>query len=196
VAIPRFKTPIEEPVPMKFACLMVVACVLFSVAVRAADTDVEAANIAVVRAQHEAFNRGDWKAALEPYTDESKNFGRRVGRGVMYRIFEDIYTTFPDWHADIEEIKASGDTVIVRVLTSGTHKGVGKIPVNGGLLVGVAPTNKHFEADAIHWIKLKDGKIIDHYATRDDLAMMEQLGLSPQPKPFDWGKFAAEANKH
>jgi predicted ester cyclase len=183
-------------VPMKLSCLMVVACAVFSMAVRAADPDVEALNIAVVRAQHEAFNRGDWKAALEPYTDESKNFGRRVGRGVMYRIFEDIYTTFPDWHAEIKEIKAVGDTVIVRVVTSGTHKGVGKIPVNGGLLVGVAPTNKHFEADAIHWIKMKDGKIVDHYATRDDLAMMEQLGLSPQPKPFDWAKFATETNKH
>jgi len=180
---------------MKIAHWMMLICVCLSVPVRAADTDVEAANMAVVRAQHDAFNRGDWKAALEPYTDESKNFGRRVGRGVMYRIFEDIYTTFPDWHAEIKEIKAAGDTVIVRELTSGTHRGVGKIPVNGGLLVGVAPTNRHFEADAIHWIRLKDGKIVDHYATRDDLAMMEQLGLSPQPKPFDWAKFAAENNK-
>jgi predicted ester cyclase len=191
----RLKTPFQEPVPMKSPWLMVVACMVFGMAARAADTDVEAANIAVVRAQHEAFNRGDWRAALEPYTDESKNFGRQVGRAVMYRIFEDIYTTFPDWQAQIQEIKASGDTVIVRVLTSGTHRGVGRIPVNGGLLVGVAPTNKHFEAAAIHWMKLKDGKIVDHYATRDDLAMMEQLGLSPQPKPFDWAKFAAEANK-
>jgi hypothetical protein len=25
---------------------------------------------------------------------------------------------------------------------------------------------------------------------------MEQLGLSPEPAPFDWAKFAAEANTH
>jgi predicted ester cyclase len=181
---------------MKSVYWMVFACVLSSMSVHATESEVEAANIAIVRAQHEAFNRGDWKAALEPYTDESKNFGRRVGRAVMYRIFEDIYTTFPDWHEEILEIKAVGDTVIVRELSSGTHKGMGKIPVNGGLLVGVPPTNKHFEANAIHWTKLKDGKIIDHYATRDDLAMLEQLGLSAQPKPFDWAKFAIDANKH
>jgi predicted ester cyclase len=114
----------------------------------------------------------------------------------MARIFEDIYTTFPDWHVDIKDIAASGDYVIVREVTSGTHKGVGKIPVNGGMLVGVAPTQKHFAIDAIHWFTVKQGKIVDHYATRDDLAMMEQLGLSPQPAPFDWGKFAAEANEH
>jgi hypothetical protein len=45
-----------------------------------------------MRAQHAAFNRGDWKTALEPDTDESKNLGRRVGRAVIYRIFEDTYT--------------------------------------------------------------------------------------------------------
>jgi hypothetical protein len=31
----------------------------------------------------------------------------------------------------------------------------------------------------IHWYKLLDGKIVDHYATRDDIGMMQQLGLLP-----------------
>jgi predicted ester cyclase len=162
----------------------------------ASDAATEAANIALVTTQIDIMNRGDWKGALEYYSDSSRNFGRPVGRAVMARIFEDIYTTFPDWHVDIKDIAASGDYVIVREVTSGTHKGVGKIPVNGGMLVGVAPTQKHFAIDAIHWFTVKQGKIVDHYATRDDLAMMEQLGLSPQPAPFDWGKFAADANKH
>ena len=29
----------------------------------------------------------------------------------------------------------------------------------------------------IHRYKLRDGKIVDHYATRDDIGMMVQLGL-------------------
>ena len=80
-------------------------------------------------------------------------------------------------------------------MTSGTHEGVGRIPVNGGMLVGVAPTHRRFKAESIHWFKLKNGKIVDHYATRDDLSMMQQLGLSPSPQPFDWGAFAMQANK-
>jgi hypothetical protein len=79
---------------------------------------------------------------------------------------------------------------------SGTHRGTGEIPVNGGMLVGVTPTGKHFEIAAIHWFKLRAGKIMDHYAVRDDLAMMQQLGLSPEPAPFDWAGFAAEVNRH
>jgi predicted ester cyclase len=165
-------------------------------AASAAEADAAMSNAATIRSQIEMMNRGDWKGALDYYTSDSRNFGRPVGRAVMSRIFEDIYGTFPDFRAEILDMAAVGDSVIVRTRTSGTHKGVGKIPVNGGMLVGVAPTDKHFEVSAIHWYKLKDGKIVDHYATRDDLAMMQQLGLSPEPKPFDWGKFAADANKH
>jgi hypothetical protein len=40
----------------------------------------------------------------------------------------------------------------------------------------VAPTGKHFEVTHIHWHKLRDGLFIDHYAVRDDLKMMSQLG--------------------
>ena len=158
--------------------------------------DSPAANEAAIRAQLGLMNRGDWRAALDYYTAETRNFGRPGGKAVMARIFEDIYATFPDFRHDIVDLVAVGDSVIVRVKMSGTHKGTGKIPVNGGMLVGVKPTGKHFEVAAIHWYKVKGGKIMDHYAVRDDLAMMQQLGLSPEPAPFDWAQFAAEANTH
>ena len=160
------------------------------------NTDSPAANAAAIRAQLDLMNRGDWKAALNYYTPETRNFGRPVGKAGIARIFEDIYGTFPDFRHDIVELVAIGDAVIVRVKMSGTHKGTGKIPVNGGMLVGVTPTGKHFEVAAIHWYTLKGGKIMDHYAVRDDLAMMQQLGLSPEPLPFDWAQFAAEVNRN
>ncbi len=162
---------------------------------RAAEFNTPSANLELIKTQIEEQNRGDWKTALNLYTSDSKNFGRPVGRAVLARIFGDIWGTFPDWRVDILDITAVGDSVVVREMTSGTHEGVGKIPVNGGMLVGVPPTHKQFKAESIHWFKLKDGKIIDHYATRDDLSMMQQLGLSPSPQPFDWGKLAMEANR-
>lgn len=155
-----------------------------------------AANEAIIRAQLDLMNRGDWKAALNYYTPQTRNFGRPVGRAVMARIFEDIYRTFPDFHHHIVDLVAVGDSVIVRVTMSGTHRGTGRIPVNGGMLVGVTPTGKHFEVPAIHWYVLQAGKIMDHYAVRDDMAMMQQLGLSPQPAAFDWARFAEQVNRH
>ncbi len=172
--------------------LLAAFALLAPAAVRAADAP--SANERVVETQLAEMNRGDWRSALDVYTRDTRNFGRVVGRAVMERIFQDIYATFPDFRQKVVEIVAVGDNVIVRERMSGTHDGVGRIPVNGGMLVGVPPTRRHYEIDAIHWYKVRDGKIVDHYAVRDDLAMMQDLGLSPKPAPFDWAAFAKQAN--
>jgi predicted ester cyclase len=77
-----------------------------------------------------------------------------------------------------------GDQVIVRLAASGRHVGVGRLPVNGGLLVGVEPTRKRYSVQHIHWFTLRDGFIIEHRANRDNVGMMVQLGLLPAPPPF------------
>jgi len=141
-------------------------------------------NTAVIRAEHDKLNRGDWRGAAEEYAEDARNFGRPVGRTGVLRVLEDIHRTFPDMRLEIVDLAAVGDAVIVRCKFSGTHEGVGELPVNGGLLVGVAPTHKRFEVQHIHWYKLRNGKIVDHYATRDDIGMMQQLGLLPAPPPF------------
>jgi steroid delta-isomerase-like uncharacterized protein len=137
-------------------------------------------NREVIRRQHEKLNRGDWKAAVEDFAEDTRNHGRPVGRQGVRRVLEDIYTTFPDCRFEIAEMVAEGDSVVVRCTMSGTHRGTGKLPVNGGMLAGVAPTQKHFEVQHIHWYKLHDGKIVDHRANRDDIGMMQQLGLLPK----------------
>ena len=137
-------------------------------------------NREVIRRSHEKLNRGDWKAAVEDFAEDTRNHGRPVGRQGVRRVLEDIYTTFPDFRMEIADMVAEGDSVVVRSRVSGTHRGTGKLPVNGGMLVGVAPTQKHFEIQHIHWYKLHDGKIVDHCANRDDIGMMQQLGLPPK----------------
>jgi len=76
---------------------------------------------------------------------------------------------------------AEDDTVVVRCRVSGTHRGVGTRRVNGGFLAGLQPTGKHFQVQHMHWYVVKDGKITDHFASRDDLGMTQQLGLLPSP---------------
>ncbi|SRR6266567_1107493 len=138
----------------------------------------EKRNEEVIRRSFEALNRGDVTAYVQYVASNMTNFnvlrGPEGRRGV-----EDILTTFPDWRMEIEELIARGDTVVVRIKVSGTHRGTGKLPMNGGMLVGVEPTQKHFSVDHIHWFKLRDGKVVDHTATRDDIGMMRQLGLLP-----------------
>jgi steroid delta-isomerase-like uncharacterized protein len=136
-------------------------------------------NKAVIKQHHERLNAGDVKTALQNYAEDAKNHGKAVGRDGLGRVLQDIFTTFPDWRMEIIEMVAAEDSVVVRCTVTGTHKGVGKLPINGAMLIDVQPTGKHFEVQHIHWYKLKDGKIVDHYAARDDISMMRQLGLIP-----------------
>jgi predicted ester cyclase len=148
------------------------------------NTDLAARNAAIIRHHLAVMNSGDYSGATQFFAENIDNFGRPVGHKVAVAIFTDVYTTFPDWRMEIEELAALGADVIVRVTVTGTHKGVGKLPVNGGLLIDVPPTGKSFKVEHIHWYTLKNGLIVAHFAARDDIAMMQQLGLLPPAKPF------------
>ena len=77
---------------------------------------------------------------------------------------------------------SDGESVVVRCRVSGTHRGMGGKRVNGGYLVGVEPTGKRFQVQHIHWYRVHNGKITDHFASRDDLGMTQQLGVLAPPR--------------
>ena len=81
---------------------------------------------------------------------------------------------FPDLTMTIQAIATDGDLVAVRVSSRGT---------NLGRLNGVLPASgKAFDAEQSHWFRLTDGKIAEHWATRDDLTTMLQLGVVRRPR--------------
>jgi len=145
----------------------------------------QARNQQVVEAYHAAFNAGDIEAALASFAPVVSNHGRAAPKAVLGLILGDIRTRFPDVHLGIEEIVAVRDCVIVRNTYSGTHLGVGRLPVDGGLMVGVPPTGRTFAVQHIHWFTLRGGLIVEHRANRDDVGMMVQLGLLPAPPAFE-----------
>lgn len=145
---------------------------------------VQERNLAVIARFNEAMNRQDVDAAVACFAEDTRNHGRPVGRAGVTLVLRDILATFPDSTMTTEDIVAAGDDVIMRGMVSGTHLGVGPLPVNGGLLVGVPPTGRRYTVQHIHWFTLRDGLIIEHRANRDDVGMMVQLGLVPAPPPF------------
>ena len=159
-----------------FFALIVVAFVTLSAF---SQVDVQARNKEVIRQQFDDINRKEFKSAAAASSVDFTNFGRRVPRERVELILGDVFGTFPDWRMEILEMVADGDIVVARCKVTGTHRGIGKMAVNGGMLVGVPPTGKRFEVTHIHWYKMRDGKIIEHWANRDDLGMMQQLGLVP-----------------
>jgi predicted ester cyclase len=142
----------------------------------------EADNISIIKRSHEHLSAGRIEEAAALFSDPTSNHGRVVPRRGVLAILQDIHTTFPDWSFPIEDIVAQGDTVVVRCRFRGTHHGTGRLPVNGGLMIGVPPTHKQMDVQHVHWYVLKHGMIAEHWASRDDIAMMQQLGLLPETK--------------
>jgi predicted ester cyclase len=128
--------------------------------------EVTARNEAVVRANLEKINRGDSRGAAADWADNAENFGRPVERSDVEHVLDDILETFPDYHMDIVEMVAAGDAVVVRCNVTGTHREVGV----------------RNEIVHINWYTLRDGKIVQRWATRDDFAIMRQLALNPTPR--------------
>jgi predicted ester cyclase len=148
------------------------------------EQDEREGNIAVVRAFFEALNHQDVDAAIALCAEDFSNHGRTVWPRGLGMVLGDLLTMFPDRQMEIVDVLASGDAVVVRGTSSGTHLGVSKLPVEGGLLMGVEPTGKYHSVQHIHWFTVRGGQLTSHYANRDDVSMMVQLGLLPAPPPF------------
>jgi len=138
-------------------------------------------NRKLVEEQWDVFNSGDMAAAAEFFAEDARNHGRPVGRAGVLAVLRDIQVTFPDVRFTALNYVCEAEWVSVRGMFSGTHRGVSRIPFSNGVLVGVEPTGRHFEVQHIHMMQIRAGKITEHFANRDDIGMMQQLGLSSIP---------------
>jgi predicted ester cyclase len=136
-------------------------------------------NKKVMEEIHERMKTEGPLVQLEYFADEANNHGFKVTKAQIREVLTDIVNTFPDIQLEPLEVIAQGDWVVGRYWFTGTHKGMAIHPyVHYGLLVGVEPTNKVMRVQHIHMFRFEKGKIVEHQATRDDVAMVQQLGLS------------------
>ena len=97
----------------------------------------------------------------------------RRGREVVREMVERAYTAFPDYHEELHEMVAEGDTVVARLAISGTQQGQwGPVP----------PTGKHVSIEEIVTLKFRDGKVVWQRGLVDNLGALRQLGVVPTPK--------------
>ena len=81
-----------------------------------------------------------------------------------------LRSAFPDYHAELHELVVEGNLVAARLVVSGTHQGE---------FMGMAPTGRSFSVQHMHMYRIQDGKVAEHWACRDDLGQLAQLGLLP-----------------
>jgi len=79
-----------------------------------------------------------------------------------------LYGALDDLQYEVEDAFGEGDRVALRVTLHATH---------AREFMGRPGTGRRFSMRQIHIFRVADGKVAEHWANRDDLGMMRQLGF-------------------
>jgi predicted ester cyclase len=83
-----------------------------------------------------------------------------------------MYSAFPDFRMEIDEIIAEGETVAEHLTGRGTHEGE---------FMGVAPTGNKVEIPVMAMVRFRGGKIAEMRGMPNMLGLLQQIGGVPAP---------------
>jgi predicted ester cyclase len=98
-----------------------------------------------------------------PFPGQQPGIDGFVGALRAFRI------AFPDLHAHATHYIEEGDRVVGRFEVKGTHQGD---------FMGLPATGRPIHYEEIAIVRLAGGRIVEHWAVADALAIMQQLGKS------------------
>jgi predicted ester cyclase len=102
---------------------------------------------------------------LEPLTIE----GQRGRLAAMQQ-------AFPDAGVELGEVVVEGDLVAFQSVMRGTHRAQFR---------GLPATNRPFAVHLVDIVRIRDGKLIEHWGGPDLLDLLTQLGATVEPGPID-----------
>jgi predicted ester cyclase len=70
---------------------------------------------------------------------------------------------------------AEGDRVMQLITSTGTHTGEIRLPWGT-----IPPTGRRVSWQSVRIYRVANGKIAEHWAVRDDLTMLMQIGVLPE----------------
>jgi predicted ester cyclase len=128
----------------------------------------------LLRLIEEGFNKGKLSVVDEVVSPDSKEYqrGNNDGPEGTKEVINTLRGWFPDFSMRAEDVVASGDKVWARFRATGT---------NLGSIMRMPPTGKKIDITVIDVVRIRDGKIVEHWGVPDQLGMMLQTGLFPRP---------------
>ena len=85
---------------------------------------------------------------------------------------ERMRASLRDVRFDVEDVVSDGDRVVVRLTSSATPTGD---------FMGVPAAGRSYRIGEIHWFRLHEGRIAEHWHQHDALGLMRQLGRDAKP---------------
>ncbi|WP_207458248.1 ester cyclase [Azospirillum sp. SYSU D00513] len=142
------------------------------------DNPISRAAMAVVRRNtEEVQGKGDYALFEElfapDFIDHTPQPGGTPDREGALRLYKTLRGAFPDFHADIHWQAADGDLVTTYKTYHGTHEGP---------FLGVAPTGRKISFETVDAMRVRDGRIIEHWGVANLYKLLEQLGALPPAK--------------
>jgi predicted ester cyclase len=120
----------------------------------------------VRREQEELWNHtGDLDAAEKLFAAEQAEAAKQEAA--------DFRRGFPDVISIIEDLIAEEDKVVARWWSRATHRGD---------YMGIPPTGKEVEFTGISVYRIEGGKIAESWTIEDELGLMRQIGVVPEPE--------------
>jgi steroid delta-isomerase-like uncharacterized protein len=102
------------------------------------------------------------------FVDHSAPPGLPCDREGVKMQFSMFFAALPDLQAIIHDQVADSDKVVTRKTLRGTHLGP---------WMGIPPTGKVLNIEVIDVLRVRDGKITDHWNLVDRLGLMQQMGV-------------------
>ena len=123
---------------------------------------------------NEGFSGGRLEVADEliaPVVIEHQDYGPGHAPGAegVKAVMTSLRRAFSDFRLDIEDIAVDGDLAWARNVATGT---------NDGSFMGHPPTGKPMRIDVIDVVRVRDGRIVEHWGVPDRLGVLRQLGLT------------------
>jgi len=124
----------------------------------------------------EVFNQGNLAVVDELVAADAVDHSGMPGRppgpeGVKWAAAM-FRAAFPDLHYQVEDQVAEGDLVANRFTVHGTQQSA---------FMGIPPTGKQATVSGMDIIRVRDGKMVEHWVQMDTLGLMQQLGAIPAP---------------
>jgi steroid delta-isomerase-like uncharacterized protein len=120
------------------------------------DLDAPAAGGVVEQVVHPDFHNHEAAADRPGGPDGFRDTARRLRRA------------FADLRIEPLDVIAEADKVVIRARVSGRQVGP---------FAGMPATGREFSVEHTHTVPIQDGKVLEHWANRDDYGTMRQLGL-------------------
>ena len=94
------------------------------------------------------------------------------GRAKLRAATERVHASLSHVAFDVEDVLVDGDQAVVRLTASAT-------PI--GDFMGVPAAGRRYTIGEMHWFRLRDGKVVEHWHQHDALGLMKQLGAFSAP---------------